>query len=55
MVFQPIGRITLRRVVWVAWLVMALTACGGGGGSNPGPPANNSNWDTLVWDQNQWQ
>jgi hypothetical protein len=56
MVFRSVGRRTFRRVVWVALLVMALAACSDGDGSkSAGPPSDNTNWDTLVWDQHQWQ
>jgi hypothetical protein len=37
-------------------ILLALVSCGGGGGggSTPvGPPGGN--WDTLVWDQGNWQ
>lgn len=38
------------------WLALCaallLTACGGG--NNPPPPAGNSNWDQMVWDQDNW-
>lgn len=38
-----------------------LLGCGGGGGSDePAPPATpppvaDNNWDSLVWDQGEWQ
>ena len=31
-----------------------LTACGGGGGGNPPPTNVNTDWDQLVWDQDNW-
>ena len=42
---------------WLSILLAAalLTACGGGGDSAPPPPpANNSNWDHMAWDQDNW-
>lgn len=41
-------------------LALLLGACsgGGGGGSEATPPESlsqaNSNWDSLVWDQDNW-
>ena len=39
-------------------MVLGLTACGGGGGGAAPPtaasPAGSSNWDSLVWDQDNW-
>jgi hypothetical protein len=57
MVFRLFRWKTLRRVVLVACLAMVLAACGDGGGSggSNNPAADNANWDTLVWDRNQWQ
>ena len=58
----------MKKTILITWLGLLLTAtmltgCGGGGSgsdsSNDGggtPPAssNSSNWDTLVWDQDNW-
>lgn len=48
--------------LWVALLVFSLTvliSCGGGGGSGGGGSSSNqnqsSNWDTMVWDQDNWR
>ena len=37
--------------------VSVLAACGGGGsdGGTPQPPTGSSNWDSMVWDQDNWQ
>ena len=39
--------------------ICLLSSCGGGGGSDepepPPPPTANNNWDSLVWDQGEWQ
>lgn len=32
-----------------------LAACGGGGGDTPQQPTGSSNWDSMVWDQDNWQ
>ena len=32
--------------------LMSLTACGGGGGGQPA--SGTSNWDQMVWDQDNW-
>ena len=35
--------------------VALLSACGGGGGGGTTPlPAGSSNWDQMVWDQDNW-
>lgn len=31
-----------------------LSACGGGGGDAPPPQQGSSDWDTMVWDQDDW-
>jgi hypothetical protein len=38
-------------------LFMGLAACGGGGGGSDGQPpqVEESRWDTMVWDQGDWQ
>ncbi len=37
--------------IWFALLLsLLLSACGGGGGGNSG----SSNWDSMVWDQDDW-
>jgi hypothetical protein len=38
-------------------LMLGLTGCGGGGGGGGAPPpapSGSSNWDTMVWDQDNW-
>lgn len=40
-------------------LVLLLGACNGGssggsGGSGPPPATGSSNWDELVWDEDNW-
>lgn len=46
--------------LWVALLVFSLTvliSCGGGGGGGGSSSNQNqdSNWDTMVWDQDNWR
>ncbi len=42
----------------IALGILSILATGGGGGSSGGvttpPPAGSSNWDELIWDQDQW-
>ena len=41
--------------IFIALSVLLLTGCGGGGGgSNPPPNNANTDWDQLVWDQDNW-
>jgi len=44
------------RTALLAMLVLlGLSACGGGGGGSAAPPpAGSSNWDALIWDQDNW-
>ncbi len=43
----------LVRAIMLAAMLALITACGGG--NNPPPPPDNSNnWDSMVWDQNNW-
>lgn len=61
----PIQSIRARRFVrFLAPLLLfaclaVLSACGGGGGGGDDDVVNqaqaNSNWDTLVWDRDDWQ
>ena len=34
------------------FILLNLSACGGGGGAPP--PESSSDWDTMVWDQDNW-
>jgi hypothetical protein len=53
---------------WIVLILLAagvVTGCGGGGGGggggegdtapSAGPVAQSSQWDSLIWDQGQWQ
>jgi len=49
----------LKIAVLVVLSLIALAGCSGGGGGGGGsgaapPPAGSSNWDALVWDQDNW-
>ena len=58
----------MKTTIFITWLCVllttaALTGCGGGGsaGANGGDdtgttsaPNGSSDWDTLVWDQDNW-
>lgn len=51
----------LVRALCVLLFLAGLTSCGGGGGGggdgiggNQLPAEKNSNWDTMVWDQDSW-
>ena len=55
---QPVKRLCQAKVLSLALvlLVLTLSACGGGDSSPApqSPPLGNSNWDSLVWDQDNW-
>lgn len=48
------------RAVLFGAVFIGLSACGGGGSSPPArnpppePPVNRTQWDTLVWDTDNW-
>jgi len=48
----------LKRTVGVLLLLsivlLFLTACGGGGGSGGSTPTGSQDWDTMVWDNDNW-
>ena len=52
----------MKKTILITWLGVLLTAavltgCGGGGGGGTGTtpaPSGSSDWDTLVWDQDNW-
>ncbi len=45
--------ITLHLVILLG--AVLLTGCGSGGGGGDDPAATgSSNWDEMVWDQDQW-
>lgn len=45
----------LKRCSLVLLGILMLAACGRGGGSSSGGGSNNSsNWEQMVWDQNNW-
>jgi len=35
--------------------IVSLSACGGGGSDTPPTEGNNSDWDNMVWDQDNWK
>ena len=51
---------TLRYLAVVSLIalgILGIIATGGGGGSSkspPPPPSGSSNWDEMVWDQDNW-
>jgi hypothetical protein len=59
---MPVNRVkpfkTLRLISLVAVILFALVTIlgkgGGGGDASPQPPDESSNWDTMVWDQDNW-
>jgi hypothetical protein len=46
-------RLTLLVAIALFGLVTILGK-GGGGEAPPEPPGGSSNWDTMVWDQDNW-
>lgn len=54
----------LKRLFVLISLTIVLGACGGGGGGGGSTPANstgastpagnNTNWNQLIWDQDNW-
>ena len=40
--------------VFILFVLAMLAGCGGGGGGAPPPSTGSSNWDALVWDQDNW-
>ncbi len=51
------SRAGIIKIVLSLTLAVLATACGGGGGGGGGSnsaPAGSSNWDTMVWDQDNW-
>lgn len=63
MLYSLRSRAVLRAALLGAVLV-GLSACGGGGGGSSSPPSNppagppnnsgSSQWDTMVWDSDNW-
>ena len=53
----------IKRVFFYTFSILTLcilSSCGGGGGGDepsppPPPPVSDNNWDSLVWDQGEWQ
>ena len=48
-----------KKLLSLLFMALAITACGGGGGGGGDggttpPPAGSSDWDTMVWDQDNW-
>jgi len=48
----------IRRYALLLFMgLLFITACGGGGGGGGGatpPPTGSSDWDSMVWDQDNW-
>ena len=52
-------KIRILKLIIIMTLTGVLFGCGGGGGSsNPEPPppvdTSSSDWDAMVWDQDDW-
>lgn len=49
---------TTNFITWLGVLltVAVLTGCGGGGGSGDSPArqTGSSDWDSMVWDRDNW-
>ena len=45
------NKYTLLLFILIVFLAV-YPACGGGGGDNGSQPS--SNWDEMVWDQDEW-
>lgn len=43
----------LLKLIFIVSYVLLLTGCGGDG-TAPAPEGN-SNWDQMVWDQDNWK
>ena len=42
-------------VLFLFLISLFLSSCGGGGGGDaPQPQQNNSDWDVMVWEQDNW-
>lgn len=52
------NRRKLTGFLTVLSLALLLSACSGGGGGDSGgdepPPGGSSEWDTMIWDQDNW-
>ena len=55
-------KIGLAGTLCIIVSMTVLSACGGGGGGGgnrvqppPPPPLPVSNWDAMVWDQDNWE
>ncbi|MFC1771756.1 hypothetical protein ACFL3A_00205 [Pseudomonadota bacterium] len=46
--------IGVRLVVLIALATLTVGCGGGGGSSSNNAPATSSDWDSLVWDQDNW-
>lgn len=44
----------IRNALYILFTVLFISACGGGGGGSPPPEEGSSNWDEMVWDQDDW-
>jgi hypothetical protein len=49
----------LNKLAFILTIIGFLSSCGGGGGGpDPEPPppvdTSSSDWDSMVWDQDDW-
>ena len=47
-------KLKLLKVLLAFSLLALLGACGGGGGGAAPPAGGSSDWDQMVWDQDNW-
>lgn len=44
---------SFRYTLYVIITLLLLSGCGGGGSGTP-PPEGSSNWDEMIWDNDDW-
>ena len=42
------------RLLTLMGLLLVLASCGGGGGGSSVDETGSSNWDEMVWDEDDW-
>lgn len=40
--------------IFILLFLVAVTGCGGNGGGGSASNGDGSDWDTMVWDQDNW-
>ncbi|MBU1170609.1 MAG: hypothetical protein KKD44_13695 [Proteobacteria bacterium] len=52
---KALNKSVFQWVTFILLSILSLSSCGGGSSNNPTPQDQRGEWDTMTWDQSNWQ